>query len=111
MYKKILFVFLFLCASYSNADDVLEINLTIKNHHFEPNIIEAPTSRKIRLIVHNMDSMVEEFESHDLNREKIIPPGGKVVIMLAPLEVGEYAFFGEFNPDTAKGILKIKAAE
>jgi hypothetical protein len=108
---QIFFIFLLLFSCNSYADDVVEINLTIKNHYFEPNIIEAPEGKKIKLIVDNMDSMVEEFESHDLNREKIIPPNAKVVIILAPLAVGEYSFFGEFHSDTAKGILKIKSVE
>lgn len=111
MYRKLFFVLSLLFCITSHADDEIEINIAIKNHYFEPNIIEAPEGKKIRLIVHNMDSMIEEFESHELNREKVIPPNAKIVIILAPLAVGDYPFFGEFHSDTAKGILKIKAVE
>ncbi len=111
MYKK-LFLVIFILFSYSaQAEEAVEINLVMKNHSFEPSVIEAPAGQKIRLIVHNMDDMIEEFESHDLNREKVIPPNAKVVIILAPLESGSYKFFGEFHPETARGVLNIKSVE
>ena len=46
---------------------------------------------------------LEEFESHSLHREKIIPGGAERSISIGPLEPGSYEFFGEFNPRTAQG--------
>ncbi|KAJ6644812.1 ATP synthase gamma chain [Pseudolycoriella hygida] len=65
--------------------DVLEITTVITNHRFEPDIIHVPSGKKIRLVVHNQDDTVEEFESTDLHREKIIMPGSSITIILAPL--------------------------
>ncbi|MDQ6982007.1 MAG: cupredoxin domain-containing protein, partial [Mariprofundus sp.] len=70
-----------------------EYEILIKNHRFIPDKIEMGPGEKHRLIVHNDDATPEEFESYELNREKIIPAHSKVVIFLAPLEPGTYPFF------------------
>jgi hypothetical protein len=59
----------------------------------------------VKLTVHNQDATAEEFESHKLNREKIVPAGAKVVIFIGPLKPGKYEFFGEYNEATAKGVI------
>ena len=82
-----------------------EALLVIKNHRFEPTEIKVPAGQRIRLTVHNQDATPEEFESHKLNREKIVPPGAKVVIFVGPLKQGTYEFWGEYNEATAKGVI------
>ena len=89
-------------SAVSWAADVQAL-LVIKNHRFEPAELKVPANQRVRLTVHNQDSTPEEFESHDLNREKVIPAGGKAVIFIGPLKPGRYAFVGEFNEATAKG--------
>ena len=86
----------------------LAIRVTIKDHKFEPATIEAPAGQKFKLIVKNADSTPEEFESHDLKREKVIPRGGEITLNIGPLKPGTYVFFGEFNPKTAQGKLIVK---
>ncbi|BBJ31610.1 hypothetical protein RAS_07190 [Rickettsia asiatica] len=86
-------------------DNILEVRIAIKDHKFVPNIVEVPKSTKIRLIVHNEDDTVEEFESHDLHREKIVMPNESINIILAPLNPGKYEFFGDFHQDTAQGFI------
>jgi plastocyanin len=85
--------------------DRVEIVTVIKNHRFEPNIIRVESGKKIRFTIHNQDSTVEEFESHDLHREKIIMPNDSINIILAPLVPGKYDFFGDFHQETAQGSL------
>lgn len=93
-----------LCAcTFALADP--EALLVIKNHRFEPTEIKVPAGQRIRLTVHNQDATPEEFESHKLNREKIVPPGAKVVIFVGPLKPGKYEFWGEYNEATAKGVV------
>ncbi|WP_341755253.1 cupredoxin domain-containing protein [Candidatus Tisiphia endosymbiont of Ptychoptera albimana] len=84
---------------------IVEIVTVIKNHRFEPNIIRVESGKKIRFTIHNQDSTVEEFESHDLHREKIIMPNDSINIILAPLAPGKYDFFGDFHQETAQGSL------
>lgn len=87
-----------------------EIVIRIKDHKFEPSVVNVPAGEKIKLVVHNDDPSPEEFESHKLNREKVIQGGSKAVILIGPLEEGAYPFFGEFNESTAKGQIIAKDA-
>lgn len=79
--------------------------LVIKNHRFEPTELKVPANQRIKLTVHNQDATPEEFESHALNREKVIPGNSKAVIFIGPLKPGRYAFVGEFNEATAQGVV------
>jgi plastocyanin domain-containing protein len=82
-----------------------EYLLTIQSHRFVPSELRVPAGKKVRLIVENRDPTPEEFESYDLNREKIVPANGSIVVYVGPLKPGRYEFFGEFNMDTARGWL------
>lgn len=79
--------------------------LVISNHRFSPETLSVPADQRLQLVIDNRDATVEEFESHDLRREKIIPGNSKVTLWVGPLPKGEYGFFGEFHPDTAQGKL------
>lgn len=89
---------------FSLAADT-EFTLVIKDHHFVPSEIRVPVGQKVKLIVENQDATPEEFESHELNREKIVAPKSKVSIFIGPLKAGKYPFFGEFNQATARGLV------
>ncbi|MDX8385609.1 MAG: cupredoxin domain-containing protein [Gallionella sp.] len=82
--------------------------ITIKDHKFSPAEITIPANEKIKLIVKNDDPTPEEFESHELNREKIIAGNSKTTLFIGPLKPGRYPFFGEFNPKTAQGVIIAK---
>ena len=84
------------------------IQLTIRNHKFEPAEVVIPAGQKVKLVIENQDSTAEEFESYDLNREKVVPANGSVVIFVGPLQPGRYPFFGDFNRDSAQGVLVAK---
>lgn len=96
-----------LCAGARGAEPP-EIDLRIRNHLFEPSELVIPAHTKVRLRVHNLDDTPEEFESWELNREKVILGGQTTVIFVGPLPPGEYPFFGEFNPKTAQGKLIVE---
>jgi len=85
-----------------------EYTVVIENHVFVPDRIEMTAGERHRLIVLNHDATPEEFESYELNREKVVAGNSKIVIFLPPLDAGEYPFFGEFNPDTAQGRIVVK---
>jgi hypothetical protein len=82
-----------------------EVLLVIRDHHFEPPELKVPANQRIKLVVHNQDNSAEEFESHSLNREKVIPAQAKVTIFIGPLKPGRYAFVGEYHEATAKGVV------
>lgn len=85
-----------------------ELQLVIKNHRFEPAELRAPAGQRVKLVVHNQDAGAEEFESHALNREKLIPAGAKVTIYIGPLKPGRYGFVGEYHESTAKGTVVVE---
>lgn len=82
-----------------------EITLVIKDHRFVPLEVKVPAGQKVKLIVDNQDATPEEFESHELNREKVIAAKSKGTIFIGPLKPGRYTFIGEFNEATAKGVV------
>ena len=84
-------------------DETPTFEIVIKNHKFEPAMLEVPAHKKVRLIVKNQDPTPEEFESYELNREKVIAGNSQTTIFIGPLDPGTYPFFGEFNPATAQG--------
>ncbi len=93
------------------AAKTAEYSLTLENHLFFPAEIEIPAGKKVKLIIFNKDAEPEEFDSFDLNREKVIFPGKKSTIYIGPLPPGVYDFFGEFNPNTATGKVIVKGAK
>lgn len=99
---KKLFVLLSVISLPAFAADS-EIALVIREHRFDPAEVRVPAGQKVKLVVHNQDATPEEFESHELNREKVIAPGTKANIFIGPLKPGRYPFFGEFHEATARG--------
>jgi len=85
----------------SAAVPVIEVE--IQDHLFFPDEVRVPANTKVKLLIDNHDPTPEEFESYELNREKVIMGLSQTVIFIGPLKPGEYPFFGEFNPKTAQG--------
>jgi hypothetical protein len=106
----LLLVYVFGFALSVQAGDKPEYTLVIKDHRFHPEVLEIPADTKVVLIVDNQDPTPEEFESHDFDREKVIPGNTQAKIYVGPLDAGEYSFFGEFNEDTCQGKLVVKPA-
>ena len=90
----------------AQADEKIE--LVLKDHKFEPDRIQAPAGVKIEITVKNMDTAADEFDSRDLKREKVIGGGKEGIVLVGPLQPGEYHFQGEYHAKTAQGILVIK---
>ena len=101
--KKLLY--LILCLPSIALAAPLEFSLIIQDHKFQPAELHVPQGERVKLIVDNKDGTPEEFESYELNREKVIPGNSRTVIFVGPLKPGKYPFFGEFNADSAQGVL------
>ena len=85
-----------------------EAKLAIRDHKFDPPELTVPAGAKIRLTVENLDATPEEFESAELNREKVVVGKGTIIVLLGPLDAGKYHFFGDFHQETAQGDLIAK---
>ena len=86
----------------------LSYELTIKDHRFDPSELQVPAGKRFKLVVKNLDPTAEEFESHDLKLEKVIPGRSEVNLTVRPLKPGTYEFVGEFHQKTAKGRIVAK---
>ena len=94
-------------SAVAHAQD-FEAKLAIRDHKFEPAELTVPAGAKIKLTVENQDATPEEFESHELNREKIVVGNGTITVFVGPLDAGRYPFFGDFHQETAQGTLVVK---
>ncbi|HVY13055.1 MAG TPA: cupredoxin domain-containing protein [Alphaproteobacteria bacterium] len=98
-----------LAASLAPEAGPMKVELTIKDHKFSPDKLTLPAGQKIVLHVVNKDNSSEEFESRSLKREKIVTGGEAIDVKIGPLDAGTYEFFGDFHPDTAKGVITVTA--
>ncbi len=94
--------------SWVQSGELKSFHLTVKDGVFSPITIEIPAEEKIKLEVQNSGSTAEEFESVELNREKVLPPGATIILYIGPLSKGEYKFFGDFHKDSARGKIIVK---
>ncbi len=79
--------------------------IVIKDHKFDPAQLNVPAGQKVEVVIDNQDPTPEEFESYELNREKVVAGGKKIIIYLGPLKPGFYKYFGEFHKETAQGTI------
>jgi hypothetical protein len=82
-----------------------DFTITIKDHKFTPSELKVPANKRLQITVVNDDPTPEEFESHEMKVEKVIPGKSKGVVRIGPLKPGRYPFFGEFHEATAKGVV------
>jgi hypothetical protein len=92
-----------LAAPLALADE--DIRLVLENHKFEPAEIHVSANKKVRIVIDNRDATPEEFDSDSLHAEKVIPGKSKGLVIVGPLKPGRYPFAGEYNAETAQGVL------
>jgi plastocyanin len=91
----------------ARADDATAA-ISIKNKAFDPAELAVPANQKVKITVTNTDGEAAEFESLELNREKIVPAHDSVTVYVGPLDPGTYPFFNDFDPAKAKGKIVAK---
>lgn len=84
------------------------VRVSIKDHRFQPAEIHAPAAKAITLVVTNLDSTPEEFESKTLRVEKMVAGHSEITLRIRPLDAGRYRFFGDYHEDTAEGYLVVE---
>lgn len=108
--SHILFVAAALAAGVGSvaAADETSLEISIKNHRFSPAELHAPADKPITILVKNLDSTPEEFESKDLRVEKVVAGSAEITVRVRPLKPGRYRFAGEYHEATAKGELVVE---
>ena len=91
----------------AQAQDAVNVSVSIKSHRFQPAEVSAPANVPIVLRVKNLDPTPMEFESVSLRVEKVVTGNSEGIIRLRPLAPGRYNFFDDFNPQ-ANGVLVVK---
>jgi plastocyanin len=91
-----------------HAQDVVDVRIVAKDGKFEPAEVAVPAGKRIRIEVANEEKKAIEFESKPLKVEKVVAPGAKAIVTVAPLKAGEYVFVDEFNEKNARGKLVAK---
>jgi len=92
-----------LLATAAFAEDAPLFKLVARDGKFEPETLEVPAGKRIRIEVANQNAKAIEFESKDLKQEKVIAPGKTAVVTLNALKPGEYKYFDEFQQSTGQG--------
>lgn len=105
MFRRFIAVAGLVAGTTAHAAGEPEFTLTLRDHRFTPVEVRVPANVKVKLVVENQDASPEEFDSHPLNREKVIPGKSKATIYIGPLTPGRYSFMGEFNASTAQGVV------
>ena len=83
------------------------IALAVAEHGFAPPEIEAAAGERLRLEVTNQTAVAIEFESFELNRERVVPPGRTVAVYVSGLSPGRYEFFDDSHQER-RGALVVK---
>jgi plastocyanin len=92
-------------ATAGRAEDPFTVDVTLKDHVFDPSTIKVPAGKPILIRLKNLDPTAEEFDSTALKIEKVIAGRGEGTVRLRPLDPGQYPFIGEYNESTAKGVV------
>jgi heme/copper-type cytochrome/quinol oxidase subunit 2 len=96
-----------LCASFVIPSLALATedssHLSFHNGQVEPANLSLPANTPVKLQVTNTGDAVIEFESFELNRERVVQPGQTITVNLPPLSPGNYAFVDDFSNGAVKG--------
>lgn len=84
----------------ARADDTVTVNISLKDHRFQPAEVHAPAGKAITIVVKNLEPAPAEFESNMLRVEKVVTAGGTITMKIRALEPGRYRFFDDFHPET-----------
>lgn len=93
----------------AGAAQAPEYVLRITDHAFVPSTLTIPAGQRVQLSVRNERRQPSEFESFELNREKVVAPASTVTVWVGPLPAGKYKIFDDFNPSTAGWIVATAA--
>ncbi len=90
--------------SVAHADE-MQTQLTFTKGHFEPATLDVAAGTPMKLTVVNQGDSAIEFESFELNRERVVQPGQTIIVKLPKLDPGQYHFFDDFHHEVAQGTI------
>ncbi|MGE5540635.1 MAG: cupredoxin domain-containing protein [Gemmatimonas sp.] len=90
------------------AQDMPTFRIEMNDGAITPLRIEVPANKPFKLEIHNTGKTPSEFESVELNREKVLAPQSQSFIVFRRLSPGEYTVFDDFHPEAPKATLIAK---
>lgn len=89
-------------AGAARAEEPASYTVVLRGGRIEPERLEVPAGRRIKLALRNEGPGPCEFENLELRVEKVLAPGASSFVVVAPLRPGSYRFVDEFHPDTGR---------
>jgi Cupredoxin-like domain len=89
----------------SFADDGMMPQLRFEHGNFAPSQLTVPANRPFVVKVTNGSDAAIEFESFELHRERVVPPGETITVHMPSLAPGSYQFFDDFHHEVPKGLI------
>jgi hypothetical protein len=109
MRTALILTVLYLCThSQSWAADEPVFQIEMNDGVIIPPRIEVPAKTRFKIIIKNIGKMPAEFESAELRKEVVVPAGGEAPLIIRTLDVGEYKFFDDFQPDAPPALVIAK---
>ncbi len=101
-----------LCVSFAVtlalAADEPVFQIEMKDGVIVPARLEVPVKTRFKIVVKNSGQTPAEFESGELHKEIVVPPGGTATLVIRTLDPGEYKFFDDFQPGAPAAVLIAK---
>jgi hypothetical protein len=89
----------------SFAADIVMPEVRFQHGSFEPAHLTVPANTPFKVKVINGSDAAIEFESFELHRERVVPPGEAITVHMPSLAPGSYQFFDDFNHLVPNGVI------
>ena|ERR1700730_572068 len=92
-------------SALSFADDGAMPQLRFEHGNFAPTQLTVQANKPFKVKVTNGSHAAIEFESFELHRERVVPPGETITVHMPSLSPGSYQFFDDFHHEVPKGLI------
>jgi hypothetical protein len=89
----------------SFADDAAMPQVRFEHGSFAPAQLTVSANKPFKVKVTNQSDAAIEFESFELHRERVVPPGETITVHMPSLAPGSYQFFDDFHHEVPKGLI------
>ncbi|HEX2581722.1 MAG TPA: cupredoxin domain-containing protein [Dongiaceae bacterium] len=100
-------IWILACAA-AMAEDIPAFVIEMRDGVATPQQLDVPARKTIKIIIRNTGTTPVEFESHELRKEKVVPPQSEGSLIIRSLAPGTYPFFDDFHPKGTRAFLVAK---
>ena len=87
------------------GDDGTMPQVRFDHGNFAPSQLIVEANRPFKVKVTNQSNAAIEFESFELHRERVVPPGETITVHMPSLAPGNYQFFDDFHHEVPTGLI------